>query len=91
MPTSVEDLVAIVTLAHRSSKQLRAAGAGHSPSDLACVDSKPDRGVSNDRRSTDEEEAIDRRFEEDGGWMVRMDLMTHVYEVSGLQEVFLDI
>jgi hypothetical protein len=46
------------------------------------VDSKPDRGVSNDRRSTDEEEAIDRRFEEDGGWMVRMDLMTHVYEVS---------
>lgn len=37
-PTSDEQCVAIVHLARREGVGVRAAGAGHSPSDMACTD-----------------------------------------------------
>lgn len=37
-PESVDDVRKVVELARRQRKELRAAGSGHSPSDLVCTD-----------------------------------------------------
>jgi L-gulonolactone oxidase len=54
VPTTIHECRLITEWARREGKTLRAAGVGHSPSDLACTDE----------------------------WMIRMDGMKEVLEVS---------
>lgn len=82
LPSTVDDLVAIITLAHRYRKQVRAAGAGHSPSDLACVDSRRvEEGEREGAGGLEELVQDEASWAGEGGWMIRMDQMNEVYEV----------
>jgi hypothetical protein len=95
-PSTTTELVLIVTLAYREGKQLRAVGAGHSPSDLGCVASRPaGKSVGEGKdglgwsswwwgktKAMGEQGEETIAWDEEGGWMVRMDLMNQVYKVS---------
>ncbi|GAA5978635.1 hypothetical protein JCM11641_002796 [Rhodosporidiobolus odoratus] len=80
-PTQVEQVRLAVELARREGKELRAAGAGHSPSDVACtegylLDLKGLKSVLNVDEST-------RTFHAEGGILLR-DLHPIILEKGNL-------